>query len=49
MKWLFDKKKDRTNEIWPFEVAWALGTTAATKALTGSGGLSKKKCVLEVP
>ena len=36
-------------EIWPFEAAGALRTTAAVKAPRGSGGLPKQKCVLEVP
>ena len=36
-------------KIWPFEAARALGTATATKALRGSGGLPKQKCVLEVP
>ena len=37
-----------TRKLWPFEVAGALGTTAAAKAPRGSGGLPKQKCVLEV-
>ena len=38
----------RTTKIWPFGAVGALGTTAATKAPRGLGGLSKQKCVLEV-
>ena len=46
---LADKNKAWTREIWPFEPARALGTTATAKAPKGSGGLRKQKCVLEVP
>ena len=42
------KKKAWMRKIWPFEPIEALGTTAATKAPRGSGGLPKQKCVLEV-
>ena len=36
-------------KIWPFEAAGSLGTSAATKAPRGLGGLPKQKYVLEVP
>ena len=36
-------------KLWPFEAAGALQIAAAAKALRGSGGLPKQKCVLEVP
>ena len=49
MEWSLDKKKAQTREIWPFEAAGALGTTAAAKAPRRSGGLPKQKDVLEVP
>ena len=49
MEWSLDTFGARTTKIWPFEVAGALGTTAMAKALRGSGGLPKQKCVLEVP
>ena len=49
MEWLLDKIKAWTREIWPFESAEALGTATTAKAPRGSGGLSKQKCVLEVP
>ena len=43
------KKKAQTRKIWLFEPAEALGTTPATKAPRGLGGLPKQKCVLKVP
>ena len=49
MKWLLDTFEARNTKIWPFEAAKALGTMATTKAPRGSGGLSKQKCVSEVP
>ena len=49
MEWLLDKNKAWTREIWPFEPAEALETTAVAKATKGLGGLPKQKCVLEVP
>ena len=42
MKWSLDKNRARTKEIWPFEPAGALGTTAAAKAPRGSGSLPKQ-------
>ena len=35
-------------EVWPSKAAGVLGTTAATKASRGLGGLSKEKYILEV-
>ena len=49
MEWSLDTFGARTTKIWPFEVARALGTVAATKAPRASGGLPKQKYVLEVP
>ena len=37
-----------TMKIWPFEAKGALGTAAAAKALKGSGGFLKQKCILEI-
>ena len=48
MEWSFDTIGAWTTKIWPFEAAGALGTMATAKAPRGSGGLPKKKCVLEV-
>ena len=49
MEWSFDTFGVQTTKIWPFEAAGALGTAAAAKTPRGSGGLSKQKCILEVP
>ena len=49
MEWLLDTFGAQTTKIWPFEAAGTLGTATATKAPRGSGGLSKQKCVLELP
>ena len=49
MDWLLDKNKAWIREIWPFELARALGIVVAAKPPTGLGGLPKQKCILEVP
>ena len=49
MEWSLDKNRGWTSKLWPFEAARALGTAATAKGPRGSGGLSKLKCVLEVP
>ena len=49
MKWSLDTFGAQTTKLLPFEAPWALGTAAAAKALRGSSGLPKQKCILEVP
>ena len=48
-QWLLIRFGALTTKIWLIEAAGALETAAAAKAPKGSGGLSKQKCVLEVP
>ena len=49
MDWSLNKFGAQTTKIWLFEAAGTLGIATAAKAPSGSGGLPKQKCVLEVP
>ena len=42
MEWLLDRFGAWTTKIWPFEIARALGTAVAAKALRRLGGLPKQ-------